>query len=421
MTASDGFTRLVETWLREEGVPRTPDYAAVVLARTSTTRQRPAWLSPGRWLPMSTAMTLRLNAMRPTFRYVALAALLLVLAAAVVAVIAGTSQRRLPAPFGPAANGDVYFDVDGQIVAVNAANGNRRAIDVGMPNASGPYLSPDGTKFSFVTVDPAMVASSAFWVADKDGTHPRKLSGDLRMDIDPAFNPTWSPDSTQIVFGAVHEAVDELFIAAADGAGFRKVGDQGLDRWQNPEWSPSGEWIAFFDADPEGGLFISAIHPDGTGLKRLPASAGAGDGFRGFQLWAPDLSNRIVYGIGNTADGQGDAVATMDVDTGVETILSDVPGVTEHRAAWSPDGTRIAFHLGDAIAVINADGTGLVQLADHVGAGAIGWSPDGKRIFGSAGDSRNLVAIDASGATPPIVIPLDGTEAGVFSWQRLAP
>ena len=111
----------------------------------------------------------------------------------------------------------------------------------------------------------------------------------------------------------------------------------------------------------------------------------------------------------------------MDVDTGIETVVSDVVGTVEHRGAWSPDGSRIAFHLGDGIAVINADGTGLVRLPDRLSAGSIGWSPDGTRIYGKSPDDLDLLAIDAAGMQPPIAIPLDGDQAGIFTWQRLAP
>ena len=112
----------------------------------------------------------------------------------------------------------------------------------------------------------------------------------------------------------------------------------------------------------------------------------------------------------------------MNVDTGVETIISDVPGVEEHRGAWSPDASRIAFHLGDKIAVVNADGTGLDHAAGQASGGSIGWSPDGSADLREVpGRPDVLVAIDAAGKRPPIVMPFDGTEAGVFSWQRTAP
>ena len=166
--------------------------------------------------------------------------------------------------------------------------------------------------------------------------------------------------------------------------------------------------------------FIAVIRPDGTDEHRVPASAGAGDGFRGFQLWAPDLTHRLLYSVGDTQD-LGDAMAVMNVDTGVETIISDVPGVEEHRGAWSPDASRIAFHLGDKIAVVNADGTGLITLPDKLRPTRSAGRPT---VPGSTGPPRSgdaLVAIDASAKHLPIVVPFNGTEAGVFSWQRTAP
>ena len=167
--------------------------------------------------------------------------------------------------------------------------------------------------------------------------------------------------------------------------------------------------------------FIGVIRPDGTGEHRPPTSAGAGQGFRGWQLWAPDATNRLLYAIGNTATGPGDAMAVMNVDTSTETVLSDVPDITEHRGAWSPDAKRIAFHLGDGIAIVNADGSGLMRLPDTLSDGSIGWSPDGSWIYGKSPDNLSVLAIDAAGKRPPVVIRLDGTEQGIFSWQRLAP
>ena len=111
-------------------------------------------------------------------------------------------------------------------------------------------------------------------------------------------------------------------------------------------------------------------------------------------------------------------MAVMNVDTGVETIVSDVPGMNEHRGAWSPDASRIAFHLGDKIAVVNADGTGLMRFRTRC--------PRVDRLVArrfvdlrEVPERPEVVAIDAvRQATARSSIPLNGTEAGVFSWQR---
>ena len=153
---------------------------------------------------------------------------------------------------------------------------------------------------------------------------------------------------------------------------------------------------------------------------------GAGAGLRGSQLWAPDLTNRLVYAIGvrdeldRAGFNLGDAIATMDVDTGVETILSDVPGTVEHHPAWSPDGSQIAFHLGDPDRGRQGGRHGRRVLDDVLSTGPIGWSPDGSWVLGKSTHEDDVEAIDGVDDRAPVLIPLDGAEAGVFSWQRIA-
>jgi Tol biopolymer transport system component len=65
---------------------------------------------------------------------------------------------------------------------------------------------------------------------------------------------------------------------------------------------------------------------------------------------------------------------------------SGIVRLTDNKAddsspAWSPDGSRIAFNIGDEIFVINSDGSGMVRLIESkVWARDPAWSPDGSRI-----------------------------------------
>ena len=157
---------------------------------------------------MDATVNPRAASLPPVVRYALVVGLLIVFAVAAQVLFAGTRPHRLPPPFGPAANGRIYFDVDGRIVRANADGCDRQTIGLG-GNASARYpSSPDGTKFAYVTVDPTQVAGSSVMVADADGSNAHKVSGDLPVVIDPTNSPTWSPDGTQLAFGAFHEGYD---------------------------------------------------------------------------------------------------------------------------------------------------------------------------------------------------------------------
>ena len=52
MTAFERFEREIPSLMDEIAPPRLPDYLDDMLRQTGRTRQRPAWASPERWLPM---------------------------------------------------------------------------------------------------------------------------------------------------------------------------------------------------------------------------------------------------------------------------------------------------------------------------------------------------------------------------------
>ncbi len=98
-----------------------------------------------------------------------------------------------------------------------------------------------------------------------------------------------------------------------------------------------------------------------------------------------------------------DEIYVMNADgTGVVQLTSNSAG--DWFPAWSPDGGRIAFHStrdgDDEIYVMNADGTGVVQLTSNsAGDRSPAWSPDGGRIaFASDRDGdREIYVMNADG------------------------
>ena len=175
--------------------------------------------------------------------------------------------------------------------------------------------------------------------------------------------------------------------------------------------------IAFSRATTGGTTDIFVANPDGSGAQNVTNSNGtddlesawSGDGSR-LAFWSPpyvytmdaDGSNRLQLRWGGdpslSPDGSQIAYSTtarffpesnqeiflMDADgSNVRNLTNEPLGPEwghDYSAAWSPDGTQVAFAriLGSAtgIYVIDADGTGLTQVISGPGAHP-DWAPDG--------------------------------------------
>jgi Tol biopolymer transport system component len=151
-----------------------------------------------------------------------------------------------------------------------------------------------------------------------------------------------------------------------------------------PDWSPDGRHIAFQRVDPNG----------------------CGPGCETDDIWVVTDDAKSLLRVASDPAGKG-CFAHGHVAGG---ICRNAPG-------WSPDGRRIAFTCelqpkGQRTCVINADGTGLRELAQTPGAAAEEdtwpqWSPDGRRLVvqRSLGDRRAVFVIDAEGGNPRRLTP----------------
>src|SRR6187401_3424558 len=109
MNRNDAFDLIVSEWLHVDAEHRVSPHLDAVLRRTRSERQRPAWSSLERWLPMQSTARL---APVPRMAWL-LVILALVLAIGAMAVLAVGSRSRQPAPpFGLARNGSVVYGQD---------------------------------------------------------------------------------------------------------------------------------------------------------------------------------------------------------------------------------------------------------------------------------------------------------------------
>ena len=164
-----------------------------------------------------------------------------------------------------------------------------------------------------------------------------------------AFNgdPAYSRDGTQISFdqdvGPRAPKVHGIFVANADGSNPRRV-TTGIRTTQafdtQSQWSPDGNRLVFMSVKNSKQAAIFVVNIDGTGLKRLtPWSLDAGN-----PDWSPDGRKILFNPYWDPHPGKFSNIFSMRPDGSHRTQLTRArPGVQSFAPAWSPDGTKIVF------------------------------------------------------------------------------
>ena len=434
MTAEQRLERDLPIILDEIVMGPHPDYIDNVLSITAHGRQRPVWTFPERWFPMD-LVTTRVPQTRLPWRQLGVLALIAILLAAVVAVYVGSQPPTpLPAPFGPARNGLIAYDADGDITVVDARTGEVASIVPTPDDDRGPRFSRDGTHMVFERALDARLVQLV--VADVNGANVTIITPDPITLTQPILGESWeryqfSPDGRSVVIAAVVDGIPSILIANADGSGVRRV-DIGRPAYEPSFRPPDGGEIMFVGLDgSQAGIHVVDLS---TGDVRTVVQTESGYDLAG-PSWSPDGSQIAYWQWGGGRSGLNPQTHLIGPDGRGERQLPRPSGaIWSAGSKWSNDGTRIAIVRGytddysTARAVVApADGSSTgdeVQSDGPINAEccvAFEWSPDDRSILvtpaGSGGRPLPQVLIDvAAGRTQPA--PWQATSDP--TWQRLA-
>lgn len=165
-----------------------------------------------------------------------------------------------------------------------------------------PGFSPDATKITFVVK--RADRRNALLILD--------ISTGSVSSVDELSNavvegPSWSPDGRRLA--VVISRSGRWSIVLYD------LGTSRLDslaEGDDPAWSPTGEWVAYFETDTKCVL----VHPDGTG-RRVIRNTSGWLGYRAFNkrpVWSPDGKQLLL----NQLKGEGPNIDVLlaDIESG---------------------------------------------------------------------------------------------------------
>jgi TolB protein len=215
-------------------------------------------------------------------------------------------------------------------------------------------LSPDRKRLAFHAAGIPGRPSYRIFVTDLDGGNRVEVAGDPDHLY---FGPMWSPDGRWLVYQDCLHRTDpghdwaDLCLGRPDGPAHRTVTEG------------QRQWFATSYGNPEtrgGGSNMAQWAPDGRTVTYTRAEPGSCTAWP-YQADRPDTDhfNRDYHP--EAAQG-GTVLCLLNPFTGDMTDLMPCqPRVWHFRAAWSPDGTHIAFcraPVGEpsALWVMEADG-----------------------------------------------------------------
>ena len=256
--------------------------------------------------------------------------------------------------------------------------------------------SPDGKQLALVG---NTMGTGNIYLTDSQGSllQPVLTNSELGYLMDVA----WSHNGKQLLTWSLQDNT-AVYVMNTDGTGLAEF-PLGMQLFGAPQFTPDGKSITFYGADSTSdGLF--EVRLDDMQTRMISAMVEDESGFS----WSPDGAqlayiekNRNLgeaHLVLEAFNGNKVVIATLPIPKGSGSSLPDAANLS-----WSRDGKFLVFEFGRSatdrvIYLANADGTGLVKLADSAYAPTL--SADGDCLAYISNKQVYLLDLTSTNATP---------------------
>jgi Tol biopolymer transport system component len=340
----------------------------------------------------------------------------------------GGSVSEAPASESLATGTIVFNRLDADGIAVYRLDLDAGAEEQIRPVEDFATLSPDGSRFFTAVPNPdGRIGPVSF---DADGTGYALLPlPDATLQLGAGW---WSPDGSRFFVGGWDDTDPSrgglYTIGSMNGGGLVRLTHPGNPPADHPvSYSPDGSRVLFIREKPpydhSGPMNVFTVKTNGSGLVRLnpPGTTSLLDG----QSWSPD--GRQVAIVASREGHRGNAVFVVNLDGTHPRRIT--PWSVTLRAEWSPDGEWIVFDKADEeeiprdLFLVHPDGTGLTQITSHIDDNEMSfapvWSHDSQALLfvrrEYSADGTDLWTVNADGTGLSQVTDLPAEYSG-YRW-----
>ena len=284
----------------------------------------------------------------------------------------------------------IVFDYLGDLFTIPIAGGDATQLTSGMAFDAQPRFSPDGSRIAYTS---DADGGQNIWIRTLDGSETKQIS---KGDSNRAESPEWMPDGDYVVAAMGDfrgRGLPKLKLFHVNGgSGIQPVSEPDNLKMIGPAVSPDGRYIWYSRRTGDWTY--------GGKIRKLPIAGGN----------AEEIPFRVQFDL---ALGP-----RVDFDYPIE----DTPTFTVRQirdAAPSPSGDHLAFTALDRLWVSGAGGSHperltAADMSEHFAA----WSPDGEWIAYSTwnGNAGHLFKARADGSGNPVRLTRDAAAYFAPAW-----